>query len=155
MQTTHEPPAYECPFCSWLGGVESEEKQNSDIVYQDTILTIFVAPKWWINNPGSVIVIPNCHTENLYTISDEIVSAVAIACKRVAIAMRSSYNCTGISTRQHNEPDGNQSVWHFHAHVFPRYANDRLYQNHDNKRFASPAERARYAAKLRQSLKSP
>jgi hypothetical protein len=29
--------------------------------------------------------------------------------------------------RQHNEPAGNQEVWHYHLHVFPRYARDDLY----------------------------
>ena len=70
------------------------------------------------------------------------VSAVAIACKRIAIAMRSSYDRTGISTHQHNEPGSDQSIWHFHAHIFPPFANDQLYQNHSNMRFVSSAERA-------------
>jgi diadenosine tetraphosphate (Ap4A) HIT family hydrolase len=42
------------------------------------------------------------------------------------IAMRHTYGCDGISTRQHNEPAGYQDVWHFHLHVFPRYHGDVL-----------------------------
>jgi histidine triad (HIT) family protein len=61
--------------------------------------------------------------------------------------MKALYNCDGTSTRQHNEPDGNQDVWHYHVHVFPRYADDNLY---DSNYFEMPvAERAQYASRLR------
>lgn len=150
--TSHEPPDYICPFCDWLRGNETEYKQNSDIVYQDNNVTAFIAPKWWANNPGHVIVIPNHHYENLYSITDEALSQVYAAVKKVGIAIREVCDCTGVSTRQHNEPDGNQDVWHFHVHIYPRYKDDRLYQNHDNKRFVSPEERKPYAAKLRKYL---
>ena len=146
----HEPDNYLCPFCDWLRGNETEYKQNSDIVLQDAYVTAFISPKWWINNPGHVIVIPNQHTENIYNINDEILQRIAIVTKHIAIAMKAAYNCTGTSIRQHNEPDGNQDVWHYHTHVFPRYQNDNLYENHQNKRFVLPTERRPYAKRLRQ-----
>ena len=149
----HEPENYLCPFCDWLNGNETEYKQNSDIVLQNKVITAFVSPKWWINNPGNVIIIPNHHVENLYDIDDETLSHVSRTTKHVARAIRATYDgCTGISTRQHNEPDSNQDVWHFHTHVFARYPNDKLYENHTNKRFVSPAERETYAIRLRQYL---
>jgi histidine triad (HIT) family protein len=43
-------------------------------------------------------------------------------------------------------------VWHYHLHVFPRYANDLLYALDGNKRSTTPIERAPYAAKLRDAL---
>ena len=149
----HKPENYQCPFCDWLAGNETEYKQNSDIVYQDSHITAFVSPKWWVNNPGHVIVIPNNHTENIYTISNIQLSRACLLAKKVAIAIRSSYkDCTGTSIRQHNEPDGNQDVWHFHIHVFPRYSNDKLYENHQNKQFVAPHVRKAYADILREVL---
>lgn len=147
---SHEPEGYICPFCDWLAGNETEYKRNSDIVYQTKDVTAFVAPKWWINNPGHVIVIPNSHHENIYSIDEESLSEVYYAVKKVATAIRETYSCTGTSTRQHNEPDGNQDVWHFHVHVYPRYKGDDLYKNHGNKKFVSPKERKPYADKLRE-----
>lgn len=147
---SHQPNDYLCPFCDWLSGNETEYKQNSDVIFQNDTVTAFVSPKWWVNNPGHVIVIPNRHIENLYDITDEELSEVYRIVKQVAIAIRNSYeNCTGTSTRQHNEPSGNQDVWHFHAYVFPRYEDDRLYQNHDEKKFVEPSERKVYADILR------
>lgn len=148
---SHQPDDYVCPFCDWLSGKETEYKQNSDIIYQDNEVTAFVAPKWWVNNPGHVLVIPNQHHENIYTIPDEALHATYSVAKKAAIALRNTYDsCTGTSTRQHNEPDGNQDVWHFHVHVYPRYKDDRLYQNHDNKRFVGSEDRKEYAETLRQ-----
>jgi len=149
----HEPNDYLCPFCDWLSGNETEYKQNSDIVFQDEYLTAFISPKWWVNNPGHVIIIPNQHYENLYDIPDELLTRVYIETKKLASAIRASYeNCTGTSTRQHNESDGNQDVWHFHTHLFPRFSNDKLYQNHDNKQFVLPKERKVYADILKKQL---
>lgn len=146
---THEPDNYVCPFCSWLDGNETERKQNSDIVYQTSEITAFIAPKWWVNNPGHVIVIPNRHHENIYDIPEATLGLVYAAAKQSAIAMRDTYGCTGTSMRQHNEPDGNQDVWHFHVHVFPRYKDDHLYENHENKKYVSPEERKVFADKLK------
>ena len=142
----HEPDNYICPFCDWLSGNETEYKQNSDIVYQNDFVTAFVSPKWWVNNPGHVIVISNNHTENLYGISEKELIEVYKVVKQIAIAIRNSYkDCTGTSTRQHNEPAGNQDVWHFHTHVFPRYKDDNLYQNHNDKQFVESSRRKEYA----------
>ena len=147
---SHQPQNYVCPFCDWLAGNESDYKQNSDIVYQTKNVTAFISPKWWINNPGNVIVIPNSHYENLYSISEDSLFDVYGAVKKVAVAMREVYGCTGTSTRQHNEPDGNQDVWHFHVHLYPRYEGDELYKNHDLKRFVGPEDRKKYADMLRE-----
>ena len=149
----HEPAHYLCPFCDWLAGNETDYKQNSDIVFQDEKVTAFISPKWWINNPGHVIIIPNVHIENLYDMPDELLGAIYSTAKRIAIAMRNSYGCDGTSTRQHNEPAGNQDVWHFHTHLFPRFDDDKLYENHENKEFVSASKRKPYADKLREALK--
>ena len=42
--------------------------------------------------------------------------------------LKEALACDGTSTRQHNEPAGNQhDMWHLHVHVFPRYDGDNLY----------------------------
>ena len=67
--------------------------------------------------------------------------------RRIAIALKRSYACDGVSTRQHNEPVGYQEVWHYHVHVFPRYEGDNLYGS--PRRNSTPEERQPYAASLR------
>ena len=69
--------------------------------------------------------------------------------------MRASYDCAGISTRQHNEPAGNQDVWHLHVHVFPRHHDDRLYEQHLATRWVTPSEREPYAERRGEPLGLP
>ncbi len=69
--------------------------------------------------------------------------------------MRSAYDCEGTSTRQHNEPAGNQDVWHLHVHVFPRHGDDRLYEQHRSTRWVTPQERKPYADRLAGALDLP
>lgn len=57
----------------------------------------------------------------------EMAAEIHRAAHLTAFAMKNTYGCEGISTRQHNEPAGNQDVWHYHLHVYPRYKNDNLY----------------------------
>lgn len=150
----HEPPDYVCPFCRLLAGVESDYNKKQDIVYQNEHATAIIAPKWWVNNAGHVLVVPNKHYENIYTIPDDALAEVYKVVKKLAIAIRSTYDCEGTSTRQHNEPAGHQDVWHLHVHVYPRYTDDKLYQNHDKAGFVDSGERLPYADKLRSFLVS-
>jgi histidine triad (HIT) family protein len=52
---------------------------------------------------------------------------------------------------QHNEPHGNQHVWHFHTHVFPRYENDDIYRSRT--RETTQEERLHYARLLRDAIR--
>ncbi len=145
----HAPSDYRCPFCALVRGEYNANNAADDIVFRDEQVLARVAPKWWPDNPGSVLVIPVQHHENLYDLPAELGSALAELTRRVAVAMRETYGCQGISTRQHNEPAGNQDVWHLHIHVLPRFVGDRLYQRHDEARWVSAEDRRPYAALLR------
>jgi diadenosine tetraphosphate (Ap4A) HIT family hydrolase len=94
-------------------------------------------------------VVPNEHVENLYSLEPPLLGQIYEVVRRVAVALREAYRCEGVSTRQHNEPASHQEVWHFHCHVFPRYAGDGLYERSNEHRWTTPEERAPYAEKLR------
>lgn len=145
----HAPAEYICPFCLIVRHVENELvwTKPSDIVYQDTVVTAFISAGQWPNTRGHVIVIPNTHYENIYTLPIELAHPLHRLIRGIAFAMKMAYGCAGISTRQHNEPAGNQDVWHYHVHVFPRYENDHLYTT--EKVRMTPEERVLYADKLR------
>ena len=151
---SHQPADYACPFCRLVGGAVDLLSSQADIVYQTGAVTAFIAAAWWPENAGHVLVIPNAHHENIYDIPDDVLAAVQIAGKRIALALKAAYGCDGTSFRQHNEPAGYQDVWHYHLHVFPRYHGDDLYLKSGQKRFTTPAERAPYAEKLRAALRA-
>src|SRR5437867_311045 len=145
----HEPKEYSCPMCVLADGKEDEINKQEFVVYQDKHTLAYVSPKWWVDNPGHIMVIPKQHVENIYDITDQLLASVYQTAKKIAIALKQTYFCDGTSMRQHNEPAGNQDVWHFHVHVFPRYNNDKLYQNHDENRLVTDVERRVYAQKLK------
>jgi histidine triad (HIT) family protein len=148
----HEPEGYHCPFCLVISGIENEKvyTKQADIIYKDDYITAFIASGWWDNNKGHVIIVSNKHFENIYDLPDEISDRINRFAKRVSLALKETYKCDGVSTRQHNEPSGGQDVWHFHLHVFPRYVGDELYMNVYNIRKTNPEERIPFAQKLRE-----
>jgi histidine triad (HIT) family protein len=152
---SHEPPGYDCPFCRIQQGVHNERNQPEDVVAVTGLAYARIAPKWWPGNAGAALVIPRDHHENLYAMPREAGHAVWDLTQQVATAMRTTYGCDGISTRQHNEPVGNQDVWHLHVHVFPRYADDRLYVRHREARYVDAGDRAPYADLLAGDLGLP
>jgi histidine triad (HIT) family protein len=149
----HAPKNYVCPLCKLASGKNTDKTGPNDVVYQDRYLTAFIAGRWWINNPGHIIVIPNKHYENLYDMPDDLLGKIYAAAKKMAIIMKIAYKCDGTSTRQHNEPAGNQKVWHFHVHVFPRYEGDNLYKLHDKKHWTTPEQRLPYVNKIKKYIK--
>ncbi len=152
---THEPEGYDCPFCRLQRGVHDDRNRPEDVVAVTGLAFARISPKWWPANDGAVLVVPRPHHENLYDLPTEVGHAVWDLTQRVAVAMRSAYDCDGISTRQHNEPDGGQDVWHLHVHVFPRHRDDRLYERHGENRIVPLKEREPYADRLAAALALP
>lgn len=145
----HKPDNYVCPFCLIVRGVENEHvlTKQEDVVFKDELVTAFIGAGWWKNNKGHVIIISNKHYENIYDLPIEYIHRVHEIEKKVALALKEVYKCDGVSSRQHNEPYGNQDVWHYHLHVFPRYKDDYLYGT--ERELSNPEERVEYAMKLR------
>ena len=143
----HEPSGYRCPFCAVLRGGDTERPTADDIVARRERATALIASSWWPRNHGHVLVIPNAHYENLFDLPSEDAYRVHDLCREMAIALREVYGCEGVSTRQHNGPAGDQTVWHHHVHVFPRYADDHLYGSVPA--LVPPEQRREYAERLR------
>lgn len=95
---------------------------------------------------------PNAHYADLASIPENELGAVYASAKRIAVALTQARGCDGTSTRQHNGSGAGQDVFHFHVHVFPRFAGDGLYARDTEFRWASAEERAPYAERLREVL---
>lgn len=150
----HAPDGYICPFCLVVNGIENEHvyTKQSDIIYKDDYITAFISAGQYKNNKGNVIIIPNSHYENIYELPNELSDKIHHFEKEVAIALKKVYKCDGVSSRQHNEPCGNQDVWHYHLHVFPRYKDDNLYLT--DRETSKPEKRIEYANKLKNYFKN-
>lgn len=150
----HAPVDYICPICLGVQGIENEHTllKLQDIVYIDELVTAFINSFWIKNNPGHVIIVPNTHYENIYDLPDGIGAHIHKIAGKIARAMKDAYKCDGVTTLQNNEPAGGQHAFHYHFHIFPRYDNDGLHVNMENKQLADPAKRLEFAAKLRSTL---
>lgn len=154
-ELTHAPEGYQCPFCLVLAGVVNEHVKSrpDEIVYRDENVAVLIATRWWAAAPGQALVVPVEHFENLYSVPPAVHHAMADITQRVAIAMRQSYpNCTGITTRQHNEFDGGQDLWHMHVHVFARTKDDNFYFRQQELIDSTPEQRQPYVERLRRAM---
>ncbi|MGO1320722.1 MAG: HIT family protein [Galactobacter sp.] len=150
----HEPADYACPFCELVDGTTPFSPTNlcepTDLVYQDSVLTVLIACDGFGEFEGHAMIVPNRHHENIYDLPDNVLTAISLMSRRVALASREAWGPGGTSLRQHNEPAGNQHVWHYHLHVFPRFDGDRLYQQLRHR--VDVDVRARKAQELRAAL---
>lgn len=147
----HAPEDYECPLCAIaINKLENGPLYSpNDLIYSDQDVYAMIGVFQWPKNPGNVVVVPNAHYENIYDLPIHLVSRIHDLARGIALAMKSAWKCDGLSIRQHNEPAGNQDVWHYHMHVTPRFHGDELYRTYvESKALMLPEDRARYARDL-------
>jgi histidine triad (HIT) family protein len=152
---SHEPPGYRCPFCELVAHRPNGVNLAADVVARTDHGLIVIAPRWWPNNPGHALVVPRAHHENLYGLPPAAGHAVHDLVREVAVAMRTAYACAGVTVRQNNEPAGDQTVWHYHVHVVPRFPGDALHRDGRRPEPADTGERRRYATALRAAFRLP
>ncbi len=156
MSHEHAPKNYKCPICLGVQGVENEDTllKKADLVYKNDIVSVFINSFWIPTAEGHVIVVPNDHYENLYELPKDVLHGIYDAVQMMAVAMKKAYECDGITTRQNNEPAGDQHAFHFHHHIFPRYDQDSFNLNMTMKSVLSdPEKRLNYVEKLKKNLK--
>lgn len=149
----HEPENYDCPFCAFLQGRESKYNNKKVIVDENSGAVAFMCPMTWSKNHGNVIVVPRLHIENIYTLADETTAEIYVLVRKVSLAIRESYGCSGVTIVQRNEPDAGQHVWHLHVHIAPRFEGDGSSEK-DQTEFADATNREYFAQKLRDYLNS-
>lgn len=155
MPKSNAPENYACPICLGVQEIESPDTlmKPTDIIYKDDLVTGFINSFFVGKNTGHVIVVPNTHYENIYDLPQDIGHRVFDVAQKITLAMKDTYKCDGITTKQNNEPAGDQHAFHYHFHIFPRYTNDNFNAAQPtDKRLADPNERAEYAEKFKPFL---
>ncbi len=145
----HAPAGYDCPFCRLAQTLPSPPREAAVVLVEPEVIA-FLPLHHYAGIMGNCLISPRVHYENLFDIPDHMGSALFRVTRRLARAMQQTFGCEGISTRQHNGPAGDQDVWHFHLHVFPRFPNDGLYGG--LKARYTTEERIELAERLRAAL---
>lgn len=152
----HQPPDYICPFCLILDGIENEHvlTLQEHIIYRNTNTTASVSSHQFMQTGMNVLIVPNKHFENIYELPREFGNDLLEGKRLVALALKQTLQCEGISIRQHNEPAGSQDVWHYHEHITPRFKEDMLYKElgNNSKFLASITKRTEWALKLKNAI---
>lgn len=109
----------DCIFCKILAG-----ELPSTIVDEDerTIAFMDIAPA----TRGHALVIPRAHSADLLSVGPDDLTAVVLASQRLAQRMRESLSADGVNLVNSCGALAWQTVFHFHVHVIPRYADDPL-----------------------------
>jgi len=146
----HEPLSYDCPFCRIINQAKQQVHQPSDVIYSAETVTAFLAHRRQVNNLIDVLVVPNAHFENIYDLPREVVPDIHKLSRAIAISIKTVCQCDGVLTRQHNEPAGDQDVWHYHVHVTHHFTDDNFYSS-EIKPFPEN-ERLEHAERLREFM---
>lgn len=101
---------------------------------------------------GHTLVLPKAPAENLFDLDPEMAAAVMRSGQKIARAVKQAFNADGITLMQFNGPVAGQTVFHFHLHVLPRYADQPL-RSHGRK-MADAAMLEEHARRIREALKS-
>lgn len=107
-----------CVFCKIIKG-ELESKK----IYEDEFVLAFLT-RGQVSE-GHLLVIPKEHCENILDISTESLNKVMAVAQMLALQAKKA-GATGVNVLHAAGKDAQQSVFHFHAHVVPRYPNDGL-----------------------------
>jgi histidine triad (HIT) family protein len=118
---------YNCIFCAIAA-----KRAPAAMVYESGGALAFLD----INpvTEGHTLVIPKKHCRNVFDIDDESGKAVMHASRIVARALRAAFNADGLTILQSNERAGGQVVFHYHAHLAPRFFHDGLMSRSDTER---------------------
>jgi len=109
----------DCIFCKILAG-----EIPATIVDEDerTVTFMDINPA----TRGHALVIPRAHSEDLLSVEVDDLRAVAVASQRQAARAMQRLRADGVNLVNSCGAVAWQTVFHFHMHVIPRYADDPL-----------------------------
>jgi histidine triad (HIT) family protein len=108
-----------CTFCQLVS------RQLKCYVVHETDSALFILPEDMVVF-GHTLVLPKDHFENLFDIPEDLLSIIIMETKRLAVHYQSSLHADGINILHASGVAAQQSVFHFHMHIFPRFFNDNI-----------------------------
>ncbi len=112
-------PDPDCIFCKIVAGELPATKLHED---ERTVAFMDINPA----TRGHLLVIPREHARDLHEIDPEDLAAVARVGQAMAARQRDQLGADGVNLLNSTGRAAWQTVFHFHLHVIPRYADDPL-----------------------------
>jgi histidine triad (HIT) family protein len=107
----------DCLFCKIVAGEIPSTIVDSD---ERTVAFMDINP----GTRGHALVVPRNHSRDLLEIDAEDLAAVALAGQRLAGRAKQALGAEGVNLLNSCGAVAWQTVFHFHLHVIPRYADD-------------------------------
>jgi histidine triad (HIT) family protein len=76
--------------------------------------------------PGHVLVIPKRHVDDLFVLDDDLGGPLFATARVIAERQREVLGVKGVNLINNNGAVADQSQFHIHLHLVPRYGGDRL-----------------------------
>lgn len=111
----------ECTFCKIVAG-----KLPTNLVYEDKDVFVFSPLKEHVIAKGHMLVIPKQHYADIYDIPKIKLATLMSVIKKIAAALKKKYGAEGINILHASGTVAQQSCFHFHIHLIPRYEGDGL-----------------------------
>jgi len=108
-----------CKFCQIVN-----RKVPAKIIYGNEYVICFLPKE--IEAYGHTLVAPKKHYADLYDIPSDILCELVKVARRLTLEYKQKINATGMNLMHASGKDGQQSVFHFHFHLLPRFKDDRL-----------------------------
>jgi histidine triad (HIT) family protein len=108
----------DCVFCEIVAG-----RAPAAVVHRSDRAIAFM-PNDGLLAPGHCLVAPLAHSTDLFDVGDEALNATMLLVKRLSEAMRATLGAGGVNVLNASGPHSEQSVFHLHFHVVPRWAGD-------------------------------
>jgi histidine triad (HIT) family protein len=112
---SHAPA--DCIFCKIIA-----RTAEALIIYEDDRTISFLGLNPTV--PGHSAVVPKVHYADIYSIPDDVLASLISSCKMHALRWRERLGATGVNIINASGIDAEQSVFHFHFHLLPRFPND-------------------------------
>ncbi|OJI09368.1 MAG: hypothetical protein COV08_01295 [Candidatus Vogelbacteria bacterium CG10_big_fil_rev_8_21_14_0_10_49_38] len=109
----------ECIFCKII-----KKESPANIVFEDNVCSVF-SPLNPITR-GHVLIIPKVHFRDIFDIDTDILTQTISRAQKIAQDIINKNKATGVNLLHASGKDAQQSVFHFHFHLVPRYPNDGL-----------------------------
>lgn len=108
-----------CIFCK----INNKKTPAKNVFENDDVLA-FVPIKRL--SKGHTLVVPKNHFENIFDINETALEKLISVSKDLSEQLVKENNATGVNLLHASGKDVQQSVFHFHLHIIPRYENDGL-----------------------------
>ena len=108
-----------CIFCKIIKG-----KEVVSVIYENDKVICFLPKELEVY--GHTLIVPKKHYADLYDIPEDVLCDLVKVTKKLTLTYKKKINATGMNLIHASGVDGQQSVFHFHFHLLPRFKNDNL-----------------------------